>query len=133
TVSSSSVAVTSADVLSIATGARPLGIGAVRAGAGLGVGTNTISISQSSSGAEVTGTAPLAGAVITAGLNDRLDLVVDGAARSVTIAAGTYGATGLAAAVQAAVGDDVAVALDDAGVLALTTRHEGSTASIEVT
>lgn len=133
TVSSSSIAVTSADVLSIATGARSHGVEAVRAGAGLSTGTSAISISQSSAGARVSGSVPLAGASIVAGVNDRLDVVVDGLARVVTIPAGVYDAAGLASAVQSAIGPDVAVSVDDAGVLSLTTLHEGSTASIEVT
>ena len=135
TVASDATAVTSAAFLSLATGTRSIGVDTVRAGAGLGAGSNTVTVTQASAGATTTGTVLGTSTVIT-GANDTIDLVVNGAARTVAIAAGTYDRTQLAAAVHAALtasGGGVGASIDGAGALELTTAREGSAATMQIT
>ena len=136
TVASDTSIATTADVLALATGTRSLGIDTVRAGAGLAAGRSTLEVTQASAGATTTGTALAGSTAIVAGVNDTVDLTVNGAARTVTLAAGTYDRTQLAAAVQAAIdatGGGVTAAVDGAGALELTTAREGSAASLRIT
>jgi flagellar hook-associated protein 2 len=131
TVASTSVVVASGPVL-LAKGADVLGIGGLAAGAGLTTGSHTVEVTQATAGASVAGTAPLAASTTFAG-DATLAVTVDGVAKTYTIAAGTYSAAQLAAAVQQASGGDLTAAVGADGKLALTTVHEGSAASLAVT
>ena len=79
---------------------------------------------------------------ITAGVNDQLNIIVDGVAASVTLAAGTYAsADALAAEVQSKLngaaslmgaGNSVAVS-QSGGVLSITSARYGSASSVTIT
>jgi flagellar hook-associated protein 2 len=80
-----------------------------------------------------------AGLSIVAGVNDQLDISVDGVATSVTLAAGSYGsADALAAEVQSKLNGAAALATagvsvlvsQSAGVLSITSAQYGSSSSI---
>ncbi len=136
TVASASIPVTSESTLAVAAGTRPLGIGAVRAGAGLGVSSFALSVNQASAGATTAGSTSLAASTVIDGSNDSLDVTINGVSRTLTIAAGVYGAPGLRQAVQAAIdatGGGATAALDAADRLSLTTVREGTAADIQVT
>lgn len=77
-------------------------------------GSYAVSITQYATQGQVTGSASLgASTVITTGVNDTLQLTVNGTSATVTLAAGTYSQTDLAAEVQSKVNG--ASALSDAG------------------
>ena len=100
TVASPNDIVTSGAVL-VGSGGAALGITSMAAGTGLAAGDHTIAVTQSSSGATVSGTAPLAASTTIGASNDQLDVVVNGAAQTVTLASGTYTPSQLAQAVDA--------------------------------
>jgi flagellar hook-associated protein 2 len=133
---STSVATTEAS-LAISTTSTKLGLGAASVGAGVTAGKYTVTVTQATVGAVKTGTSALAGSTtITAGVNDTLDVLVDGVAKTLTLAAGTYTPATLSTAVQSAAtaaGAAVTSSLDGTGRLRLTTTHEGSAATIQVT
>jgi flagellar hook-associated protein 2 len=135
TVSASSAVITTASTLAISSTARRLGATAVQAGVGTTAGKYTVTVTQATAGATATGSAALAGSTVIDGTNNTLDLLIDGVAKTVTVAAGTYDATGLKTALQTALdagGVDVTASVDGTGRLGLTTGHEGSTASLQV-
>ncbi len=135
-VSSSAVAVTSDAFLAVAAGTRSIGVASVRAGAGLSAGDVDLTVSQASAAAVARGTAPLAASTVVGGSNDTIDLSVNGVAHTITLAAGTYDATGYGAAVQSALdaaGIAATATVDGAGELVLATAREGSAASIQIT
>jgi len=135
TVATSSATVTSELNIAVATGVSKLGIGTVRSGTGLGVGKVDLKVTQASLAPANVGTAPLGASPTTIdGTNNTITLDVNGAAQTVTIAAGTYTAAGLAAAVNTAlVGTGAIAALDSSGALAITTSREGSAATLQIT
>ena len=121
-----------AGTLTASSGAAGLGITGLRAGGDVAAGAHTFTVTQASAAAAVTGTA-LGGPVVIDASNDRLDVVVNGAARSVTIAAGTYAsAEALATAVATAL-EPGATATTTGGALVVRTAREGSAATLEVT
>lgn len=77
---------------------------------------------------------------IVAGVNDTLSVSVDGTTAAVTLAAGTYTASGLATAVQAAINGAPALSAagarvrvtESAGVLTLTSERYGSVSAVSV-
>jgi flagellar hook-associated protein 2 len=87
-----------------------------------------------------TGSAPAA-LTITAGVNDTLALSVDGIAASVTLAAGTYSASGLSAMLQSRINASTALSTAGSGieagtaggVLTLTSRKWGSASGVTIT
>ena len=104
------------------------------AGTGLAAGNHAIAVTQSSSGATVSGTTPLAASTTIGASNDQLDVVVNGAAQTVTLAAGTYTPSQLAQAVDGGLrrqphrhGQPVS------GQLSLATTQQGSAASLQIT
>lgn len=136
TVASSSVAITSDSLLAIAAGTRELGVASVRAGTGLAAGDVTLTVSQASSNASTTGAAALAASTVVSGANNTVELTVNGAAHTITIADGTYDADGLATAVQDALdtaGVAATASLTDDGELVLATTREGSAATLQIT
>ncbi|HVM64081.1 MAG TPA: flagellar filament capping protein FliD, partial [Acidimicrobiales bacterium] len=70
---------------------------------------------------------------VTTGSNDTLTYTVDGVARALTLAAGTYGPTQLAAAVAAASNGDFTATINGNGQLQLTTTAQGSAHSASIT
>jgi flagellar hook-associated protein 2 len=82
----------------------------------------------------------VAGAVISAGVNDTLSITVDGIVTSVTIPAGAYTTAGLNSAIQSAIngnssvsaaGSSVAVT-DAAGVITVTSNKYGTSSSVTI-
>lgn len=78
---------------------------------------------------------------VNAGVNDTLDLTIDGVSESITLAAGTYTATSLAAEIQSKTNGatkfseadiDVTVT-ESAGVLTITSNRYGSASTVEIT
>ena len=135
TVSADTVAIMSSSLLAVASATTPLGIRTVRAGAGLTAGDLALRVTQSSVGASTTGTPPAPSTLID-GTNNTLYVTINGAARTLTLAAGTYGRAGLTAAVQAAItatGGGATASLDATGALGITTTREGSAAILQVT
>ncbi len=131
-VSSESSQVTSGPLL-VAVGGGALGIGTL-ASSNLAVGSHTIAVTQASAGASVTSAgAPAASTTITSGTNDTLAYDLDGQSESLTIAAGTYNATQLAAAMQTASGGALTASLNSSGDIALTTAAQGTATSFQVT
>ena len=135
TVATDTTAITSAALLSIAVGTRSIGIESVRAGSGLAAGSATLSVTQASAGATTTGT-PVAGSTTIGTGNNTVDVSINGAARTLTLANGTYTAAQLTTAVQAAIdssGGGATATLDQAGAIELTTTREGSAATMQIT
>ncbi|MFN8024283.1 MAG: flagellar filament capping protein FliD [Acidimicrobiales bacterium] len=137
TVADSTSVATTAASFAISTTTTKLGLGAASVGAGVTAGKYTVTVTQATVGAVKAGSsAPAASTTITAGVNDTLDVMVDGVAKTLTLAAGTYNAASLSTAVQTAAtaaGAAVTSSLDGTGRLRLTTTHEGSAATIQVT
>jgi flagellar hook-associated protein 2 len=101
-------------------------------------GNYAVTISQLATRAGATAS-QAAGLSIVAGVNDQLDISVDGVATSVTLAAGSYGsADALAAEVQSKLNGAAALATagvsvlvsQSAGVLSITSAQYGSSSSI---
>ncbi|HLI16014.1 MAG TPA: flagellar filament capping protein FliD [Acidimicrobiales bacterium] len=130
TVAATGDVVASGDLL-VGRGGSGIGITAF-SGSGLALGSHSIEVTQASAGASVSGASPLAASTTISSSNDALSLVVDGTTRNYTIAAGTYTASQLAAAVTQATGGTVTASVDAAGDLVLTTADQGSQATLQV-
>jgi flagellar hook-associated protein 2 len=136
TVGSSTSIVTTAASLAVAGTASRIGFGAIEVGAGVTNGTYTLEVTQATVGAIKNGSTALAASTTINSGNNTLTFDVDGVTRNVTIADGTYTSSGLVAAVQAgitAAGGGARASLDGAGRLRLTSTHEGSLATMQVT
>ncbi len=78
---------------------------------------------------------------INSGVNDTLDLTIDGVSGSITLGAGVYTATSLAAEIQSKINgassfssENIGVAVtESAGVLTITSNRYGSASTIEIT
>ncbi len=132
TVASPNDVVASGSLL-VGSGGSALGIASIDAGTGLSAGNHTIVVTQSSSGATVGGTTPVAASTTITGSNDQLDVVVDGAAQTVTLAAGTYTPAQLAQEVAQASGGSLTASASTSGLLSIATAEQGSAASLQVT
>jgi flagellar hook-associated protein 2 len=135
TIASPATLVAADDAILVAAGGRRLGFEAIASDDALPVGAHTLEVTQSSAAAAQIGS-PLAPATTIDGTNNTLEVTVDGAAKTLTVAAGTYDPEGLAAAVQAAAdaaGAAVTVSVDGAsGGLRIATAREGSAATLQV-
>ncbi len=131
TVASPNDVVASGNLL-IGSGGAGLGIASFGTASGLASGAHTITVTQSSSGAALTGTAPLASSVTIDGSNDQLSVVVDGAAQTLTLTSGTYDAQQLAQAVTQASGGTLNATVTTSGLLSVATAQQGSTASLQI-
>lgn len=138
-VSAGTVAATSDSVTTAASfllsQASPLGFSAL-SGSGLTLGAHTVSVTQASAAASTTGTAPLASSTTIGTSNDTVNVTVNGTAYTLTIPAGTYTPSQLAAAVQSAAnaaGVPLDATLTSAGDLQLATAAQGSANSLQVT
>jgi flagellar hook-associated protein 2 len=132
TVASPNDVVTSGAVL-VGSGGAALGITSIAAGTGLAGGDHDIAVTQSSSGATVSGTAPLAASTSIGASNDQLDVMVNGSAQTLTLASGTYTPSQLAQAVEQASGGTLTASAAASGPLSIATAQQGSTASLQVT
>ena len=132
TVASPNDIVTSGTVL-IGSGGAALGITSMDAGTGLAAGNHTIVVTQSSSGATVSGGTAVAATTTIGASNDQLDVEIDGAAQSFTLAAGSYTPTQLAQAVAQASGGSLTASVSASGELSLATAQQGSAASLQIT
>jgi flagellar hook-associated protein 2 len=136
-ISSASVASTGTTVTSgnlLLSQAGSLGFGALAGDQVLATGAHTLTVTTATTGAALTGSSPLgATTTITAGSNDTLTYTVDGVARSLTLATGTYGPTQLAAAVATASNGDFTATVNGNGQLQLTTTAQGSAHSASIT
>ncbi len=132
TVASPNDIVASGTVL-VGSGGAALGITSMDAGAGLATGSHTIAVTQSSSGATVSGSTTVAASTIIGASNDQLDVEIDGAAQSFTLAAGTYTPTQLAQAVEQASGGSLTASVSSSGELSVATAQQGSAASLQIT
>jgi flagellar hook-associated protein 2 len=104
-------------------------------------GNYAVTIAQLATTGSLTGSQP-AGLTITAGVNDQIDITVDGVAASVTLAAGIYAsADALAAEVQSKLngtaslmtaGNSVVVS-QSGGVLTISSARYGSASSVTAT
>jgi flagellar hook-associated protein 2 len=136
-ISSGSVASQSAQITSgpllVAVGGGSFGVGTL-ASSSLSVGSHTIAVTKASAAASLTGaTAPSASTTITAGSNDTLTYQLNGQSESLTIPAGTYTPSGLAAAVQTASGGNLTAIVNAAGDVVLSTAAQGSANSLQIT
>jgi flagellar hook-associated protein 2 len=93
-------------------------------------GDYAVQVTQLATRGSVAGSAAAA-LTLTAGVNDTLDVTVDGVAASVTLAAGTYSAAGLAALLQSRIAG--IEASESAGVLTLTSKTWGAASSVALT
>ncbi|MFI4941027.1 MAG: flagellar filament capping protein FliD, partial [Burkholderiales bacterium] len=103
-------------------------------------GTYAVDITQlATQGTEVGSAAP--GLTITGGSNDQLSLLIDGVNTSVTLTAGTYTQTSLAAEIQTAIngstaisneGSSVVVTVNSSGALSITSQRYGSASSVSL-
>ena len=131
-VTSENSQVTSGPLL-VAVGGGALGIGTL-ASSNLSVGSHTIAVTQASAGASLnSASAPATSTTITSGTNDTLGYDLDGQSESLTIAAGTYNGTQLAAAVQTASNGPLTASVNSSGDMVLTTTAQGSATSFQVT
>jgi flagellar hook-associated protein 2 len=104
------------------------------AGTALTVGAHSIDVTQASSAATKAATsAPAVSTTITTGVNDTIEIEINGTPRTLTLSPGSYTAGQLAGAVTAASSGDLSASLDGSGKLVLATTREGSSASLKVT
>lgn len=103
-------------------------------------GKYSLNISRiATQGAAVGSTA--AALTINTGINDKLDLTIDGVSASVTLAAGTYTATSLAAEIQSRINGVSAISSagikvtlsESAGSLTITSDRYGSASTVSIT
>jgi flagellar hook-associated protein 2 len=100
-------------------------------------GTYAVSVTQLATRGTLVGSAP-ANLTITAGVNDQLTVTVNGVAANVTLVAGVYTATSLAAMVQATINGNASLAAQGAqiavtesgGVLTVASTRFGSVSGV---
>lgn len=103
-------------------------------------GSYSLNISQIATQGKSTGSTAAA-LTINAGVNDTLNLTIDGVNTNVTLAAGTYSATSLAAEIQSKVNGASAISAagikvtlsESAGALTMTSNRYGSTSTVAIT
>lgn len=136
TVGASTSVITTQSSLAVSTNAGRLGIGTVQVGAGVVPGKYDVTVTQSTVGATRTGASALAPSTLIDGTNNTLTVEIDGIAHSITIAGGTYAPAALSNALEAAIRAVPAAAsatVDVTGRLKITTDHEGSAATLQIT
>ncbi|HLU77020.1 MAG TPA: flagellar filament capping protein FliD [Burkholderiales bacterium] len=112
----------------------------VSAGADAKAGTHALEITQLATQGRAEGSQAAATA-ITAGVNDKLMLEIDGVKATITLNAGTYTATSLAAELQSKINgaaelrdNDVSVEVTESGgVLTITSERYGSASKVQIT
>lgn len=132
-VSSGSTPVADGPIL-LTKGAAALGLSVLDQGASLSTGAHTVKVTQASAAATKAGSSPVAATTtITAGVNDTIQLELDGVATTFTLAAGSYSAADLATAIGTASGGSLTAKAAADGTLALATVDEGSAATLRIT
>ncbi len=135
TVSSTSSVVANGPLL-MSVGAQQFGVTSI-SGSGLATGSHTVDISSGLSGGSESGTANLSGTTSITSANDTITAYVNGALQTLTIAAGTYTQSQLAAAIQAASVSSgtqtLQASFNDSGQLQLNTSLLGTGASLQIT
>lgn len=119
----------------IAAGGAAIGFASFASDDDLAIGEHEIEVTQASAAAEKTGSA-LGASTVVDGTNDTLDVSVNGVAKVLTLAHGTYSADQLASALQDAAdsaGAAITVAVGSSDELVVATAREGSTATLQVT
>lgn len=105
------------------------------------VGTYGVNITQLATQGTLTGSAAPVSTTITAGVNDTLDVSVNGTATTITLAAGTYTAAALATELQSRINGASAISsaslsvivTQSGGAFTLTSGTYGTTSSVAVT
>lgn len=105
------------------------------------VGTYGVDITALATQGSLTGSAAPVSTTITAGVNDALDVSVNGTSTSITLAAGTYTAATLAAELQSKINGSTAISsaglavtvTQSGGAFTLTSSTYGSSSAIAVT
>lgn len=105
------------------------------------VGTYGVNITQLATQGTLTGSAAPVSTTITAGVNDTLDVSVNGTAATITLAAGTYTAAALATELQSRINGASAISsaslsvivTQSGGAFTLTSGTYGATSSVAVT
>ncbi len=103
-------------------------------------GEYSLDISQIATQGKASGSIP-ATLTINSGINDKLELVIDGVNASITVAAGTYTSTSLAAEIQSKINGDSAISSagikvtmsESAGILTIASNQYGSASTISIT
>lgn len=103
-------------------------------------GNYQLDISQLATQGTAAGSAPAA-LTINTGINDSLDLNINGTNASITLAAGAYDADSLAAEIQSKINGNTALSSNNvavsvtqsAGILTITSNQYGSSSSVEIT
>jgi flagellar hook-associated protein 2 len=99
----------------------------------------SLNISQIATQGTATGSIPAA-LTINSGINDKLDLIIDGVNANITIAAGTYTPTSLAAEIQSRINGNSAISSagikatvgQSAGILTITSDQYGSVSTVSI-
>ncbi len=130
-------AVVAADTgIMVAAGGAKIGFASFASDDTLTIGSHDITVTQSSAAAIKNGGTALAASTVIDGTNDTLNIEVNGVAKVLTLAHGTYDRTQLAAAVQTAAtsaGADVTATVDSStNKIKIATNREGSAATIQV-
>ena len=136
TLSATSDSVTAGSRLILGTGLAATGISSLRTDDAVTTGAAAVLVTRASAPAVRTGATPVAGLVVIDPSNDTFFVDVNGVARSVTLAHGSYDRSGLVSALNAAYATaniPLTASSETAGSIALTTGLEGSSASIMVT
>ncbi len=136
TIASLSSHVTNASTFLVAAGGGKLGFSSLASNSAVSLGTHSIQVTQSSAAAVKNGGAPLGTSTTIDSSDNTLQVVVNGTTYNLVIAAGSYNAQTLAAAVQQALtaaGAPATATVGANGALTLTTTGEGSAANIRVT
>lgn len=119
----------------VAAGGQALGFSTFRSDDALANGAHSITVSQASSSAMKSGDSALAGSTVIDGSNDSLQLNINGTPTTLTLAHGSYTASQLAQAVQAAAtsaGAPITASLTGTGTLTLNTTRQGTQATLQV-
>ncbi|HBV20146.1 MAG TPA: flagellar hook protein FliD, partial [Nitrosomonas sp.] len=103
-------------------------------------GNYLLDINQIATQGTAIGSTPAA-LTITSGVNDTLDLTINGTTASITLGAGNYSADSLAAEIQSKINGKSAFSSKDidvtvtqsAGILTITSNQYGSSSSVEIT
>lgn len=137
TMAGTSTLVNADAAIMVASGGARIGFASFASDDALALGSHDIVVTQSSAAAIKDAGTALAESTVINGANNTIEVTVNGVARSLVIASGTYSRAQLAAAVQAAAdaaGAAVTAGIDDAtNKLRIATSREGSAATIQVT
>lgn len=137
TFTSTAALVSADDAILVAAGGARIGFATFASDDALALGAHTIEVTQSSAAATKLGGSALAASTVVDATNDTLNVTVNGVAKVLTIAHGTYDRAGLAAAVQAAAtaaGAALSVTVDQTtNAISIATAREGSQATLQVT